>query len=114
MDENLYPKRLRVRWRWDGDDGDFITYQNPATGAISILNPLAAAIFSRCDGRSSIGAIVDQILAEFDAPSRERVLHDAVEFLGFLSNINAIALLDGTAPGPIRPQVAQGPAAVCE
>jgi hypothetical protein len=114
MNEDLYPKRMRVRWRWDGDDGDFITYQNPATGAISILNPLAAAIFARCDGKNTIGAIADQILAEFDAPSRDRVLQDAVEFLGFLSNIKAIALLDGSGPGPIRTGATGGPAPVCE
>lgn len=114
MDEDLFPKRMRVRWRWDGDDGDFITYQNPATGAISILNPLAAAIFARCDGKNSVGAIADQILVEFDAPSRERVLQDAVEFLGFLANIKAIVMLDGTPPGPIRPGPAEGPPPPCE
>lgn len=94
MDENLYPKRMKIRWRWDGDDGDFITYQNPATGAISILNPVGAAIFARSDGARTVGQIVDEVMTEFDAPDRDRVKGDTFEFLTFLSQIGAVKLLE--------------------
>ena len=95
VNESLYPKRLKIRWRWDGDAGDFITYQNPATGAISILNPVAAAIFAKSTGERSAGQIADEIMQEFDAPDRGRVLADTMEFLQFLCEIGAVRMLEG-------------------
>jgi len=95
MNTNIFPKMLRIRWRWDGDNADYITYENPSTGALSVLNPLAAAIFSKCDGNSSVDDIVKQIYAEFSAPDEDTVNKDVVNFVQYLEKIGAVTLLSG-------------------
>ena len=100
VDQTLYPKKMRLRWRWDGDDGDYITYHNPATGAISILNPVGASIFAKCDGESTVGEIINRLADEFEAPDRRQVESDACEFISYLSRIGAVILLtDGAGDG---------------
>ena len=95
MNTELFPKMMKIRWRWDGDEADYITYENPSTGTISVLNPLAAAIFSKCDGKNNVKDIANQIFDEFSAPDEETVNNDVVNFVQYLEKIGAVTLLSG-------------------
>lgn len=98
IDLTAYPKKMKLRWRWDGDDGTFITYQNPVTGAISILNPVGAMIFAQSDGNHTVHQIVAEIVKAFEAPDVEQVTKDVAQFLEFLSQIGAVRMLDDLSP----------------
>jgi hypothetical protein len=95
MDENLYTKRHKLRWRWDGENGEHITFQHPRTGSINVLNPIGATVFHLSDGNHTIKAIIDQILDEFDAPNREVVAKDVYDFIDFLKQAGVVMLLEG-------------------
>lgn len=95
MNENLYPKRQKMRWRWDGENGEHITFLHPATGSINVLNPIGATIFNLSDGSCTIKDIIDKIMAEFEAPSREVVANDVYNFIDFMTKTNIIMLLEG-------------------
>ncbi|GAB6086889.1 PqqD family protein [Alkaliphilus crotonatoxidans] len=93
MEGSLYPKVLGIRWRWDGDTGDYITYLNPKLGNINILNPVAATIFKLCDGKTSVNDIVEKLYQEYDAPSVDIIRKDVEDFLNFMSKNQIIKLL---------------------
>lgn len=95
MDNSVYPKLKKLRWRWDGEAGEHITFLNPANGAINVLNPIAASIFSLSDGQHSVEQIVDSLMETFSAPSREQVRNDVQNFLDFMGKQRLILLLDG-------------------
>jgi PqqD family protein of HPr-rel-A system len=48
---------------------------DPTSGKVHVLNGLAARILARCDGTTSVAAVVDEIVAGTGAP-RERVALD--------------------------------------
>jgi len=40
-----------MKWRFEGNENEFIVYQNPFNGMLDILNPVASKIFINCDGK---------------------------------------------------------------
>ena len=90
----IFPKVMDIRWRYDGEDNQYITYLNPKTNSISILNPVGATIFTLSDGNHSIEEIIDEIYKEFEVPSREIVKGDVEDFLYFMSKDGMIKLLE--------------------
>lgn len=80
----IYPKAMKIRWRWDGDTNEHITYFNPKSGTINILNPVAAYIFNVCNGNNTVEQIIDRVCEEYDAPNRDLVTKDVNEFLHFM------------------------------
>jgi hypothetical protein len=93
MDELAYPRKKKVRWRWDGESGEHITFLNPKTGTINVLNPLAATIFNLSDGKHTVRQIVDDIVEQFQAPSAEQVRSDVETFLDFMVKQELVTLL---------------------
>ena len=91
----IYPKRINVRWRWDGEDDSYITYQNPRNGSISILNPVAATIFSYSDGKNSIADIIRKLMDEFEIEDESLVSGDVLKFVDEMQKQNIVILLDG-------------------
>jgi len=47
---------------------------------VFVLDPIAHEIVKRCDGESSVGAIVDELATAYDAP-RDAILNDVVGLL---------------------------------
>ena len=90
----IFPKVMDIRWRYDGEDNQYITYLNPKTNSISILNTVGATIFTLSDGNHSIEEIIDEIYKEFEVPSREIVKGDVEDFLDFMSKDGMIKLLE--------------------
>ncbi|WP_286907894.1 PqqD family protein [Clostridium sp. UBA1652] len=89
----IYPKRVQLRWRFEGNLNEYIAYHNPYTATISILNPVASEMFKLCDGENSIDDIVQQIESMFDAPSIEVIKNDVENFVSFLEKIGIIIML---------------------
>jgi len=92
--DKIFPKVMDIRWRYDGEDDQYITYLNPKTNNISILNPVGAKIFTLSDGNHSIEDIIEEIYREFEVPSREIVRGDVEDFLNFMSKDGMIKLLE--------------------
>ena len=57
--------------------GDESLVHNPATGKIHVLNGTAAHILQRCDGATTLAAIVDDLAAATGA-SHDRIVADVV------------------------------------
>lgn len=93
MNENLYPKRRNIRWRWDGQEGEHVTFQHPQTGAINVFNPIGAMIFHLSDGNHTVESIIEKIVSEFDAPSRDVVANEVCSFVDFMTESNIVMLL---------------------
>ncbi len=92
---NVYPKKVNVRWRWDGEDDMYITYQNPRNGNINILNPVAATIFQYADGKNNITDIINKIMNEFESDDEQMIKDDVLKFVEEMEKQNIIILLDG-------------------
>lgn len=90
---NQYPKKVKLRWRWDGENNDYITYQNPQTGAICILNPVGASIFNYSDGSITVDEIITKMMEEYDVPSRDYLKNDVTSFITEFSKMGIIMLL---------------------
>lgn len=96
MENNMiYPKRINIRWRWDGEDDSFITYQNPRNGNISILNPVASSIFSYSDGKNSVEDIIKKIMEEYEIDDELMVRNDVMKFVDEMQKQSLVILLDG-------------------
>ena len=59
------------------------------SGEAHALNPVATAVFERSDGRMSVDEIVQEVVANFDAPE-EQVAADVRSFIEFLSGSGLI------------------------
>ncbi|QNU67065.1 PqqD family protein [Ruminiclostridium herbifermentans] len=94
MNQDLYPKKKNIRWRWDGPEGEHITFLNPASGSICVFNPIAAMIFHMSDGTNTIKDIIDKIVEVYSAPSVELVREDVYSFLDFMIKSGVIMMLD--------------------
>jgi hypothetical protein len=53
---------------------------DPADGMAHALNPVATAVFERCDGTLTAGEIVAEVVAIFDGPP-DLIAHDIETFL---------------------------------
>lgn len=95
MNENLYPKRHNTRWRWDGQDGEHLTFQHPKTGSINVLNPIGAMIFNLSDGNHAIKDVIDKIMEEYETPSRDVVANEVYGFVDFMAKSKVVMLLEG-------------------
>ena len=93
MEGTLYPKVMDIRWRWDGDNNEYITYLNPKYNTVNILNPVAARIFSLCNSEDTIDDIVKTLYEEYDVPSKDIIRRDVEEFINFMSENSIIKLL---------------------
>jgi hypothetical protein len=93
--KNKYPKRINVRWRWDGEDDSYITYQNPRNGNINIMNPVAASIFFYSDGHNSITDIIGKIMEEYEIGDEKMVADDVQKFIEELKKQHIVIMLDG-------------------
>lgn len=96
---NQYPKRKNIRWRWDGEDDDFIIYENPQTGGISIFNPVAASIFANADGNLSTNQIIDKLFEEYEVTDRSYLEHDVIEFIEKYTQAGILLLLNNNKEG---------------
>ncbi|WP_286907896.1 PqqD family protein [Clostridium sp. UBA1652] len=92
MNDEMHPVRENIRWRWDGETGEYITYLNRNSGAISIMNPAGALVFSLSDGTKTVAEIIDYILEEFRAPDREIVAKDVRDFLDYMEKTGAVRM----------------------
>lgn len=79
--ENKIPMKLNFRWRQDGENKDYIIYQHPVTGMLDILNPVAADIFLKCNGKDTIGDIADRMMQEYVGVERTVLLEDIKSFI---------------------------------
>ena len=71
----------KARLRWDEREGKYLLL-SPERGLL--LNPSAAAIIKRLDGKHSLAAIVDALCAEFAGAERatvEREVHSLLNEL---------------------------------
>jgi hypothetical protein len=91
---NQYPKRKNIRWRWDGEEDDFIIYENPKSGVISIFNPVASSIFFYADGSLSVSQIIDKLYEEYEVNDREYIQNDVLEFIHRYTKDNILLLLN--------------------
>ena len=89
----IYPKVMDIRWRYDGENNQYITYLNPRTNNINILSPVAARIFELCDAKHTKEEIIDRIFNEFEVPTKEIVKGDVEDFLQFMHKDKMILLL---------------------
>lgn len=88
----VYVQRINIRWRWDGENNDYIVYMSPFSGNINILNPVGADIFMLCDGKHTISAIVDMLLERYEGASREKITDDVIDLITYLKKENLIAM----------------------
>jgi len=70
-----------MKWRFEGNENEFIVYQNPFNGMLDILNPVASKIFINCDGKKNIEEIAEIIMKEYKGATKERIISDIVVFL---------------------------------
>lgn len=71
------PRRVALRWRWDGERGRHILACMPLTGYVHVLNPTAALVFAACDGTRTVDEIVGQLRARYrEIPSASDVRRD--------------------------------------
>ncbi|HLC41524.1 MAG TPA: pyrroloquinoline quinone biosynthesis peptide chaperone PqqD [Methylomirabilota bacterium] len=78
----------KTRLRFDRKAGQYMLLY-PEKGLA--LNPTAAAIAKLCTGEHTVGAIVDQLLADYRAGSREAVERDVFTFLDSLTDRGLLA-----------------------
>lgn len=90
--DEIYVQRINLRWRWDGEDKDYIVYMSPFSGHINILNPVGADIFMLCDGKHTISAIVDALLEQYEGASREQITNDVKDLISYLKRENLISI----------------------
>jgi hypothetical protein len=62
----------------------------PKTRTIHLLNPVAAVIFSLCDGSHSVDEIVDHVRNTFRGAGDAPVGNDVSSFLSYLRNLELI------------------------
>jgi hypothetical protein len=90
---NDYPKRMRVYYRKDGTNNEYIVFRTPYDAGISVLNPIGSMIFLLCDGLHSVQDILTEICKQYDTPSDMQVLRDIVTLLTYLSKCGVIVVL---------------------
>ena len=88
--ENRRFKRIQTIWRWDGEDRRHILVGVPKSRSIHLLNPVAAAIFSLCDGTCTTEQIVNHVSKTFRGAERARVENDVASFLQYLLDLEVI------------------------
>jgi len=101
MNESVYPKRFNIRWRWDGEDGEHITFQHPRSNAINVLNPIGALVFYLSDGNHSVKDIIEHVMEVYDAPSREVVANDVYNFVDYMARTGITMLLEDRVVEPM-------------
>lgn len=79
--DKVIAQRIRIRWRWDGEDRDYILYMNPFSGHINVLNPVGADVFVLCDGKHTISGIVDSLMEKYEGATREYITADILDML---------------------------------
>ena len=57
------------------------------------LNPVAALVWERLDGRADLAAIREDITAEYDV-GRQKAEEDLLEFIGDMKTIGAVAAVE--------------------
>ncbi|MDK2940137.1 MAG: pyrroloquinoline quinone biosynthesis protein [Methanolobus sp.] len=90
--DEVYVQKINIRWRWDGEDKDYIVYMSPFSGHINILNPVGADIFMLCDGKHTISTIVNALLEIYEGASREQVTNDVIDLIKYLKKENLISI----------------------
>lgn len=88
--DDVIAQRIRIRWRWDGEDRDYIIYMSPFSGHINVLNPVGADIFVLCDGKHTISGIVDNLVEKYEGASREAITVDVLEMLQYFKREHLI------------------------
>lgn len=92
--EKTYAQRINIRFRWDGEDKDYIVYMSPFSGHINILNPVGADIFYLCDGKHTISDIVNSLLDKYEGVTKKQLESDAIELIKFLKRENLISVYE--------------------
>jgi hypothetical protein len=75
---NLLVANPEIVFRQEEDEAMLF---NPDTGGIKILNDTGSFIYQLLDGKHSSNDIVDLLIMEYDALSREQAEQDLNEFL---------------------------------
>lgn len=92
--EKTYVQKINIRWRWDGEDKDYIVYMNPFSGHINILNPVGADIFYLCSGKHTISDMINVLLDKYEGVTKEQLESDTIELLKFLKRENLISVYE--------------------
>lgn len=62
----MFIKNPFLKWRWDGENGDFVFIVGP-NNRYYLLNSTAATVFQKCDGRTSKELMIEEIAKGEDA-----------------------------------------------
>lgn len=65
---------------------------------VLVLDETSKEIVDRCTGETTVGAIIDALVAEYDAP-REMVEHDILAVLKLLADKTFLVMHDGPSSG---------------
>lgn len=90
--DEIYVQVINLRWRWDGEDKDYIVYMSPFSGHINILNPIGADIFMLCDGKHTISEIVDVLMDTYEGATKERITNDVIELIKYFKSENLVSI----------------------
>lgn len=95
IESNDIPVKLRFKWRFEGEENEYIIYQHPSTGEIDILNPVATYIFSHSTGENTVDDLINIVSTEFNAPNKETVMKDIKEFVDYLVSEELMFIVKG-------------------
>lgn len=70
-------RSARINWRRVDDE---VVLLDVDTGACTTLNAVAAILWDRCDGTSSLDEMIEEIVDEFGVP-REQAETDVTDFI---------------------------------
>ncbi len=88
-----YPKRPFIQYRLDGEDNEYIVYQTPRDGGVSVLNSVGAEVFLLSDGYHTVQDIVKKICEDYDVPGESQVQKDVLSMLAYLQKNGVILIL---------------------
>lgn len=74
--------------------GEEILVLNEDRSTLTQLNPTAAWLFNRCDGKRTFDQIVEEFTAEVDVAANV-AHHDLLQALTQMSELNIVELLEG-------------------
>jgi hypothetical protein len=86
----MFIKNPIAKWRWDGENGDFIFVFAPLNSRYYLLNPTSATIFSMCDGNNDEEKIVEGISNKFEVEDLKKVEEDVNMMLKQFKNVGII------------------------
>ena len=89
MASERYPRRHPdTAFRPVDEDGGLVV--RPGHAVIEVLNPVGSRIFALLDGKHTVEAIVETVVAEYDV-SEETARDDTAAFLGELESHGLLA-----------------------